>query len=765
MPNHEPTTETTRRLQEHLSPLRWQARIERAEERARAVEELRRRVGEGKLGMPAVREVDPELTWTTARRWWEWDTEREGEPWERMMDRRMPPKPWKTPKTWEAAIRALGRQEPQPELSEIRDLLAAEYGPRARLCDNTLRRILREAGLWTPSSRRGREKLTELNGGGALVLLLAACIETGAAEKMAEGISTLAKVQPSPEGPLPAAPAGRDERGRFTAEYNANRQEMLDELGCTVYRSVEEVRKDKDLSRLRLASLSPRTLGKHLRCAMALPLLTLRRGTVGLDGPAGAWLEILSPVAYKAATVDKTLGELKLLGASETMWESHARNWLGLSGKWAGEGWRQLVDYVDATYDPWWTERYAQSGKVSRTGRVQPCLARPMLSSGPGVPIIAHVVSGTTSLGDHLLPMLELADDLRGEDTLGRITVVDSECCTIDLLRHFEGDPRRDVITVIKGTRARGKVLEQAGEWEPFRSRDLLREGVVELERPNPKKQKAGLKIRVVEMVRDGSRHPKPTWFATTAGKEKLSTLDVAEAYLSRWPFQEDLFRRGRNGAGLERSHGYGVSKVTHMAIIDKREKAGRKLCNTTLELRKAEEAEARAAQQLEEAKQRLSQRRAEAKEKLDGRNKLGVRQGRARLKDCQKETKRTRRAQDKAAKEYEELQSMPDEIYARDTELDSAATCLKMMLLAMLEFFCQEYLGRLRIMPRTVIEEWLMLPVTIRQTRWKVVYEVAPNPRNPAMTRLLAQALDRITERKLRVDDRLMVARIRDGP
>lgn len=537
---------------------------------------------------------------------------------------------------------------------------------------------------------------------------------------------------------------------------------MLDELGCTVYRSVKESRKEKDLSSLRLASLSSSTLAQHLRCIMALPLITGRRGTAGLDCPAGGWLEILSPVAYKTRTADKTLRELKLLGAAEVMWSSHAETWLELSSGWAGQGWRQVVDYIDATYDPWWTHRYAMSGKVSRTGRVQPCLARPMLSSGPGVPIIAHVVSGTVSLNQQLVSMLELADELRGEDVVGRLTVVDSECCTIDLLRHFKDDKNRDIITVIKGILARGKVFEPTGECMEFRTRDQLQDGEVNLE---PGKA-GGLTIRVVQMIRATSRHPKPTWFATTASKDKWTTQDVAEAYLSRWPNQEDLFRRGRNGAGLERSHGYGVSKVSNVAVIGKREKAGRQMCNAAMEVMQSVDAEAGAVLQLAGAEDRLAERRKrEGPEKLDKRHELGVRQAKKRLKERRRKLKQTKRKQEKAVKEYEALRSTPDEIYVRDTELDSITTCFKMMLLAMLEFICQEYLGRKRIMPRTLVEAWMPLPVTVRTRRNQIIYEVAPNPRDPAMTALLAQVLESITQRKLRFNGKQVLARIRDGP
>ena len=111
----------------------------------------------------------------------------------------------------------------------------------------------------------------------------------------------------------------------------------------------------------------------------------------------------------------------------------------------------------------------------------------------------------------------------------------------------------------------------------------------------------------------------------------------------------------------------------------------------------------------------------------------------------------------------YDEI--IPDEIYERDTALDSITSCLKMTLLSLLEFICQKYLGQYRLMPITFIESWMALPVTIRQNRQCIIYEVMSNQRDPSMSQLLDDALKRITERKLLVNGRLLVARLRGDP
>ena len=368
------------------------------------------------------------------------------------------------------------------------------------------------------------------------------------------------------------------------------------------------------------------------------------------------------------------------------------------------------------------------------------------------------LASGQADLGEQMLNMINMSDTVLGKSALSRITVVDAECCERAILRRFADDPEHDVVTVLKGPLAVGKTLENPGEWQAYRERDRLREADVELGTKGDE-----LRLRVVEMERPDSRNPKTTRFITTAERERLSTQAVADLYLSRWPFMEDLFRRGRNGIGLERSDGYGVTKTTHLAIVDKRQAAEQKLQRAVETSEQLKQAENRAQQQLNEAQIHLEERKKT--EELNGRHKIGVRLAKQKLKECRQACYKAEKAKSAAEKEAQKYRSMPDDIYVRDTALDAVTTCLKMALLALLEFICQEYLGQYRLMPRTFIESWMLLPVTIRRQRHCIIYEVTPNARDPAMTRILEKALERITARKLRADGRLLVARMRDGP
>jgi len=602
------------------------------------------------------------------------------------------------------------------------------------------------------------EKVSELHGGGGLLLLQAAELETGAISAQAEAVLSAAAEETGGGGQPRPEDEARDNRGRFTAEYNSRRQERYEAAGLDpFFHSVSEVREERDLSSLQVVRMGLETLWARLCTVVALPLVTERRGMWGLDGPQGAWLATFSSFAYKAGSAEKTLSELKLLDVGGVMWDAHAVTWGRVLLRWVdGPGWRQLVAYVDTTTDPYWTKRFAASGKVARTGRVQPSLSRVNLSAGPGVPIFMEVVSGTAKLKDQLVELLKRADELLGAGELGRITVVDAECGTATMLQTFASWSARDLVTVLKGSQRQGKTLQETGPWLPFRERDRVREARVVLADE--------LLVRVVEMERVGSRHPTSTWFATTADEDLLTTCDVAAVYLSRWPSQEDLFRRGRDGAGLERSHGFGVSKTQNVAVLTKREKADEKVQRCNAELRGALGAQIDAELGLEDARSRLAVRKADG-EKLDGRNKLGARQARARLQEARQQVRTVERDRVKALREQRKQQSMPDEIYVRDTGLDSITTCLKMTLLALLEYICQEYLGGRRITPRVFAEAFVPLPVRIIERRHEVIYEVEPNQRDPEMMALLSEAFERINQRNLRRGKRRIVARMRDGP
>jgi len=243
-------------LKESLSDERWEARVKRAFERLGVVESLLSKAGAGPVTRKHVRQSEPPLKWPTFRNWQRWYRTREGPVWERMLDRRLP-RGKDTPEWLRGTVRTLARQEPPPTLAKIRELLVEEYGEKARRSDNTLRGILAEAGLRaakevgeeTEKKSDVLEKVTELSGGGGLVLLSAADAMTGATRQLAEAVQNVAGEQQVRELRERAEDGYRDDRGRFTGKYNEVRKVDAERrLVNPVYQSVRYRRRDRDLN-------------------------------------------------------------------------------------------------------------------------------------------------------------------------------------------------------------------------------------------------------------------------------------------------------------------------------------------------------------------------------------------------------------------------------------------------------------------------------------------------------------------------------------
>jgi hypothetical protein len=181
-------------------------------------------------------------------------------------------------------------------------------------------------------------------------------------------------------------------------------------------------------------TLRPATLEDRLLVTTMAPLVTERRGLVGLDGPSGAWMRVVSPVAYRWRTLDKFCAELKYAGVGDALWERHLAQWAAHNERWTqGQGFRQLVAYLDGSQDPWWTHEFARSGKVARVGRVMPCLSRLLLSGGAGTPLLVETFSGQASIRKQLPSLLTRVDDVLGKGKLARLLVVDAELVSVEL--------------------------------------------------------------------------------------------------------------------------------------------------------------------------------------------------------------------------------------------------------------------------------------------------------------------------------------------
>jgi hypothetical protein len=463
-----------------------------------------------------------------------------------------------------------------------------------------------------------------------------------------------------------------------------------------------------------------------------VPLVTDRRGFDGLDGPRARWLIAAGIHDYRPSTLDKTLGEMALLNTADALWQAYGNAWKMKVDEWSqgGPTWRQVVTYIDITTDPYWTRRFAKSGKVSRVGRVMPCLSRVAVMGGCGFPLIMDTRAGTTSLKSMLLGALTATGRMHGSEEMSHLTVVDAEAASFEMLTILNDIPGHEFITVLKGAISRGVTLHDATDWEAYRGRDQIRSGRIVLQKH--------LHLFAVEMQRSGSRHPHSTMFITSASPELLTPSMVCDAYLSRWPHQEGRFRSYRNGAGLNHSHGFGGEYVTHLALAPKREKA--------------ERTATRADHHVEEARQRLIDAQ-QLQEATPADQRLHT-----VVKQAKKDVKSAEKVAAMAGEAKSSLDTTPTVIYERDTTRENIATVSSLTVTMLVEWVLREYMGGTGMELRTFLEYFLYAPTEIRTRAYRVLYRIDITALLAREAELLRKACSEATRRRIRRDGRLLV-------
>jgi len=205
--------------------------------------------------------------------------------------------------------------------------------------------------------------------------------------------------------------------------------------------------------------------------------------------------------------------------------------------------------------------------------------------------------------------------------------------------------------------------------------------------------------------------------------------VEIPRQYLERWPRQEAQFANGRNGGGLNRSFGYGGEQVSNVALEGKLDRATRSVAFTTKRT-------SAAVTQLEELN-------VSAGDKPTKTMKKAVKQAEVTVRE-------RRKKQGQSLKKLASLESQPKQIYQRDTSRDSVMTCLKLTMLSLVEFVMQEYFSGSGMQWRTFIEQFVALPVTVRTSKRRRIYEIHANLRQPKRMAQLEAALAKINARGL---------------
>jgi hypothetical protein len=755
MDQPEPQTERARELKAKMSEQRWLREVEAANRRLDVLKRVESKYAKEGLSLRnCLRVVAPDEDWSTYLNWRRRYRSRSGPEWERLVDERIPPP--ETPIAEEVVRSACDLRRANRSLGprDARQQLIAQFGAAGEVSEASLRRIWSAAGVgYIPEpegTRGGKEEVARYNGGGGLALIGAVECELGVTRKLAVAGLESGRITAENQQTVDYQGIGegeRNERGQFTASYNRAWREGV-EPGESDHRwdTDSEKRRHRELKQLDTLKNDPEIMHAKMLCMGLIPLITERRGFDGLTGPAGEWLELLGGHAYMPATLDKTLTELALLNVGNALWSTHGGQWHEICRRWTEEGppWLRFIAYVDVTQDPYWTQRYAASGKVSRVGRVMPCLSRVAVASGPGVPLVVETYAGTASLKTKLVGLLNRLDKQLGKGEVGRLTVVDAEAATAGVLWSV-ADSGREFVSVIKGAVLQGTKQSGHGEWQSYRERDTVRELEVWMHGKDAPAE--GVSFRAVEMRRADGRCPHSTVFVTNSRVEDLPTEQVPTAYLSRWPNQESFFRNGRNGGGLNRSHGYGGEYVTHVALQTDIEQAERRLGRAQREVGKKVVRVLDLAETAYETKDKPTALEAET------------------IKLAERDHEKSKKAVEKAQNELEKLLSTPRLIYMRDTNRDNIMTSLKLNALFLVEYVLKEYFQDLSMEWRTFIEELNLLPVTVRTNADRVKHQIHSNPRNPRLMEYLRTACEEINRRDIRRGDRLMRYEVVDVP
>ena len=264
----EPETKLGRELRERVSAERWAQVVAEAEERAAifaAVVELRET--KQLSWRRALAEAAPSVVWPTFMDWRRRHAAREGSTWERLLDHRVPPSQRYSDELVMAA-ELLRRIDRDISTSAAAAKLAEMFGSEVEVSPAWLKRIWAAAGLNRPGGRKPPKTKPKpadtapsddgfFHGGAGLALLAAAEAETGSLLRLAEaalqGGKDRAALTPAPTEKPTDVDDARDERGRFTAEYNEQQR-----IGTSAGERDERWRSDatkaakRDLSKLRV---------------------------------------------------------------------------------------------------------------------------------------------------------------------------------------------------------------------------------------------------------------------------------------------------------------------------------------------------------------------------------------------------------------------------------------------------------------------------------------------------------------------------------
>ena len=559
---YEPKSEALKAIRRRLSEQSWLQRVEDARRRMKIVAKINKRVTRGETQNASIEATVPHSKRSATLR----DLQKyRQEGFEGLNNRRTPRDP-EIPTWVREAIEVARVANPSLSLEEVEAIL--EQKVHQTPSRSTIKRIWKSVGLQRragrPAQRAGLKtevKVEELEAAG-FQLVRAAEAETGAVDPLVETVVALAEELPEP-GPVPLAEQPlRNEQGQRTARYNQARRKAAGELIAPPHRTAEEKAEQRDLGRLQFRNQRRETIARKVWALVSLPAVTPVNGRIeDLRGPQGRPLVEMCGYAYQAETLRKVVSEFSVAGLGPLLQQTQAETWHSVSrARWEND-YRAHGVYVDNNVKPLWTGFFTKSTKVSSTGRVQPALTSTFVNTGVEIPIHFETTRGAAPLAPRVLTLLEQIEE-QHDQPVGRLTVIDGECCSVPLLAGFK-DRGRDLIVPLAAKMIRPKRCRfgRGSSFRPYRNGDQVREGANTLA---SKDLTVDARAIIIE------RRIKDSWtvLVTLADAEEWSARGLADATFGRWPNQEGFFRRANQALGLKRVHGYGKRVVANTAVL-----------------------------------------------------------------------------------------------------------------------------------------------------------------------------------------------------
>ncbi|MCP3872189.1 MAG: hypothetical protein GY699_03410 [Desulfobacteraceae bacterium] len=359
------------------------------------------------------------------------------------------------------------------------------------------------------------------------------------------------------------------DHGKFTSSYS-----KIKEVRESRFKSIDEKIDKKRLVSMNIFKLSKGSLRKYVLAIFSLPLVTRNGRTKSVNNVIGNDLEFLSGFNYKAATLDKFIGELKYIQLSNDLIEMIAEFWLNFwkeKGNFNHQNTIFACYYIDGNTKALWSQKSCHKGKVTMLGRVMNSLEQVFIHDGKGHPIYFQTFNGHVDIGKNGLTMMDKLTDFLGENTddkknpfaVNRILVMDGGGNAVEILRNIKDYYYITILDDNQVTNRKIKLTSSEKRYEYGQA--FLRDCEIEL--VDSKDKGFIYETRTVQVNWDNGRS---CTLITNLPTTLFSTDNVVKSYFNRWPMQELDFKNTKKGVNIHRIVGYGKKLVENTNIIGK---------------------------------------------------------------------------------------------------------------------------------------------------------------------------------------------------